>query len=79
MVDAWRWEAVEDVCIGREWRESLEKLGKNYKLKWLLEAGVAVQMVNLLPFFQNIVLKCGEQGNEIILSFFGGTPTQLNS
>jgi hypothetical protein len=62
-VDAWKWEAVEDACIGREWRESLEKLANRYKLKWLLEDGVALQMVNLLPFFQNIVLKCGEQGN----------------
>ena len=79
MVDAWRWEAVEDACIGREWRESLEKLAKSCKLKWLLEDGVAVQMVNLLPFFQNIVLKCGEQGNQSILSFFGGTLAQLNS
>ena len=66
-VDAWKWEAVEDACIGWEWRESLEKLAKRYKLKWLLEDGVAVQMVNLLPFFQNIVLKCGEQGNRTIL------------
>ena len=62
-VDAWRWEAVEDACIGREWRESLEKLAKSHNLKWLLEDGVALQMVNLLPFFQNIVLKCGEQGS----------------
>jgi len=63
-VDTWKWEAVEDACIGREWRESLEKLAKRYKLKWLLEAGVAIQMVNLLPIFQNIVLKCGEQGSQ---------------
>lgn len=62
-VDAWKWEAVEDACIGREWRESLEKLAKLYNLKWLLEDGVALQMVNLLPYFQNVVLKCGEQGN----------------
>lgn len=62
-VDAWKWEAVEDACIGWEWRESLEKLVKLYKLKWLLEDGVALQIVNLLPYFQNVVLKCGEQGN----------------
>ena len=62
-MDAWNWEAVEDACIGREWRESLEKLAKLYQLNWLLEGGVGVQMVNLLPFFQNIILKCGEQGN----------------
>lgn len=63
-VDAWKWEAVEDACIGQEWRESLEKLAKQFKLKWLLDDGVALQMVNLLPFFQNIVLKCGEQGDQ---------------
>ena len=64
-VDSWRWEAVEDASIGREWRVSLEKLARSRKLNWLLEDGVAVQMVNLLPFFQNIVLKCGEQGDPV--------------
>lgn len=78
-VDAWKWEAVEDACIGREWRESLEKLTKSCKIKWLLEDGVAVQMVNLLPFFQNIVLKCGEQGSQNMALLFGGVPVQLNS
>jgi pseudouridylate synthase / pseudouridine kinase len=64
-VNSWKWEAIDDACIGREWRESLEKLAKSRKLKWLLDDGVALQLVNLLPFFQNIVLKCGEQGNQV--------------
>ena len=78
-MDAWKWEAVDDACIGKEWRESLEMLAKSCELKWLLEDGVALQMVHLLPFFQNIVLKCGEEGSQIMLLFFGGTPVQLNS
>lgn len=32
------------------------------KLTFLVEEGIAQQAINLLPFFQHIIIKCGDQG-----------------
>lgn len=40
-------------------------------LSFLLKDGVAQMAINLLPFFQNIVIKCGEQGLLVVMRISG--------
>lgn len=61
--EAW-WETINNFALDSEFRARLERLshsnGKQFR--FLIEDGVAPVCVNLLPFFQNIVVKCGDKG-----------------
>lgn len=63
------WSTVDRFGLGTKFRQDLDllarlKAGENtpHKLEFLVQEGVAQMAVHLLPFFNNIVVKCGERG-----------------
>lgn len=65
------WSVVDNLSLGSKFRMDLEQLAKQSAsdfdssrgtLRFLLNEGVAQMAVKLLPFFQHLVIKCGEQG-----------------
>ncbi|KAI1788747.1 indigoidine synthase A-like protein [Ganoderma leucocontextum] len=66
------WQVIDDMTLGSEFRMELEKLARRRAfedeaaatgtLSFLVENGIAQMAVNLLPFFQHLVIKCGERG-----------------
>ncbi|KAI0322659.1 indigoidine synthase A-like protein [Amylostereum chailletii] len=67
------WQTVDRFSIGTEFRMSLDQLARlsassdshaNDKdsLGFLVDQGVAQMAVNLLPFFQHLLIKCGALG-----------------
>jgi pseudouridine-5'-phosphate glycosidase/pseudouridine kinase len=67
---AW-WAVIDNLSLGSDFRTELERLARRNSsnedsskgtLAFLLNQGVVQMMVKMLPFFQHIVVKCGEQG-----------------
>jgi len=65
------WRVIDDFTISHKFRMELEQLAKqnvldedNSKgtLSFVIDDGIAQMAINLLPFFQNLVIKCGERG-----------------
>ncbi|KAI0068248.1 indigoidine synthase A-like protein [Artomyces pyxidatus] len=78
--DYW-WKVIDDFSIGTEFRLSLAQLARlnasdldasKGTLSFLMDQGVAQMAVNLLPFFQNLVIKCGERGVILAMRFLTG-------
>ena len=78
------WKTIDDFSIGTEFRLSLERLarqdsgskdGSNRTLSFLVDQGVAQMAINLLPFFQHLVIKCGDLGVLLAMRFPADTPT----
>jgi pseudouridine-5'-phosphate glycosidase/pseudouridine kinase len=68
--DVW-WKVIDDFAISHQFRMELEQLARRNvsdedsskgTLSFLVNDGIAQMAVNLLPFFQNLVIKCGERG-----------------
>jgi pseudouridine-5'-phosphate glycosidase/pseudouridine kinase len=68
--DVW-WRVIDNFAISHRFRMELEQLAKRNvsdddvskgSLSFLVDDGIGQMAVNLLPFFQNIVIKCGERG-----------------
>ncbi|KZV77757.1 hypothetical protein PENSPDRAFT_645360, partial [Peniophora sp. CONT] len=66
-----RWQVLDRFALSAEYRTALEHLSlqnvSDYdssrgKLAFLVTDGVAQMAVNLLPFFQHLVIKCGDRG-----------------
>ena len=73
--DAW-WRIIDDMGVGSEFRLDLEHLSRRNAcdtnvdkgtLGFLVNDGTAQMAIHLLPFFQHIVLKCGQLG--VIVAF----------
>ncbi|KDR84935.1 hypothetical protein GALMADRAFT_233410, partial [Galerina marginata CBS 339.88] len=67
---AW-WSAINSFNLGSAFRMDLEQLarrgvsdraGSKGSLEFLVEEGIAQMAIRLLPFFQHLIIKCGEQG-----------------
>lgn len=64
------WSVVDKFGLGSEWRMAVDQLARQPAcpqtskgtLSFLVEKGIAQMAVNLLPFFQHLVIKCGELG-----------------
>lgn len=65
------WKVIDDFAISHQFRMELEQLARRNvsdedpskgTLSFLINDGIAQMAVNLLPFFQNLVIKCGERG-----------------
>ena len=64
------WDAIDRFNLGSEWRMDLDQLSKQQAcpdtdkgdLSFLTKNGIAQMAINMLPFFQNIIIKCGERG-----------------
>jgi pseudouridine-5'-phosphate glycosidase/pseudouridine kinase len=68
--DIW-WRVIDDFAISHQFRADLEHLAKQNvsdedlskgTLSFVIDDGIAQMAVNLLPFFQHLVIKCGELG-----------------
>ena len=68
------WQVIDNMTLGSEFRNELEHLARRSAfengngtspsgtLAFLVDNGIAQMAVNLLPFFQHLVIKCGERG-----------------
>ena len=74
------WQVIDDFGLSSRFRIELEQLarrnvsdedGSKGTLSFLLDDGIAQMAVNLLPFFQNIVIKCGAQGLLVVMRVSG--------
>lgn len=78
--DYW-WRTVDNFSIGAEFRSSLDRLArenagtKGKTLSFLVDRGIAQMAVNLLPFFQHLVIKCGDLGVLLAMRFPTDKPT----
>jgi pseudouridylate synthase / pseudouridine kinase len=75
------WRTIDNFALGSEFRLSLEQLArqdsgsKGRTLSFLVDQGVAQMAVNLLPFFQHLVIKCGDLGVLLAMRFSTDNPT----
>lgn len=65
------WTVVEAMSLGSVFRMDLEQLARlnacdhdpsKGTLSFLIDQGIAQMAIHLLPFFQHIVIKCGDRG-----------------
>ncbi|KAH9944309.1 indigoidine synthase A-like protein [Epithele typhae] len=67
------WQVIDHMGLGSQFRNELEQLARysafaegdtvaNGTLAFLVDNGVAQMAINLLPFFQHLIIKCGERG-----------------
>ncbi|KAI0094835.1 indigoidine synthase A-like protein [Irpex rosettiformis] len=77
------WSAIDSMSLSSEFRMDLEHLarrntndnGSSGTLEFITENGVAQMGIHLLPFFQHIVLKCGQRGVLTIFQTTAGAGT----
>lgn len=81
--DVW-WKVIDDFAISHKFRMELEQLARRNvsdedsskgTLSFLVDDGIAQMAVNLLPFFQNLVIKCGERGLIVAMRVLGHAAT----
>jgi pseudouridine-5'-phosphate glycosidase/pseudouridine kinase len=78
--DYW-WRTIDKFSIGAEFRSSLDRLvrenagTKGKTLSFLVDQGIAQMAINLLPFFQHLVIKCGDLGVLLVMRFPTDKPT----
>ncbi|OJT04731.1 Pseudouridine-metabolizing bifunctional protein [Trametes pubescens] len=66
------WRVVDEMALGSAFRMELDLLARRSAfagtgpststLAFLVDNGIAQMAINLLPFFQHLVIKCGERG-----------------
>ena len=65
------WSAIDSFNLGSSFRMELEHLarkgvselpGSSETLSFLTDEGIATMAIHLLPFFQHLIIKCGDQG-----------------
>jgi pseudouridine-5'-phosphate glycosidase/pseudouridine kinase len=77
----WWWNVIDDIGLGQEYQSHLTILagqsisnssstGLHSRLSLLTEKGAARMAVQLLPFFQHLIIKCGKAGELL----FSNTP-----
>jgi pseudouridylate synthase / pseudouridine kinase len=77
------WRTIDDFSIGTEYRQSLDQLARQNAgtardgktLSFLVDQGVVQMAINLLPFFQHLVIKCGDLGVLLAMRFPADNPT----
>jgi pseudouridine-5'-phosphate glycosidase/pseudouridine kinase len=76
------WKIVQGLSLGQQFRNELEQLAREpilqhdtakggLNLSFLTRDGVANMAINLLPFFQHVVIKCGEMGVVVVMRVAG--------
>ncbi|KAL0951261.1 hypothetical protein HGRIS_007975 [Hohenbuehelia grisea] len=70
------WTSIDRYQLGQDFRDGLAKLSRKSvsdngrseeKLGFLADRGVVQMAVNLLPFFQRIIIKCGPHGVVVVM------------
>ncbi|KAI0778267.1 indigoidine synthase A-like protein [Trametes elegans] len=80
------WQVVDQMALGSQFRLELDQLARQSayegesaptgNLSFLVDNGIAQMAINLLPFFQHLVIKCGERG---LVAAFRISGTQAES
>jgi pseudouridine-5'-phosphate glycosidase/pseudouridine kinase len=74
------WKTIDAFSLGAEFRMDLEQLARQRasehdstrgSLSFLVEKGLAQMALHLLPFFQNIFIKCGDLGVIVAMRISG--------
>ncbi|OCB88300.1 hypothetical protein A7U60_g4502 [Sanghuangporus baumii] len=73
------WEVLHNFNLGSQWRLDLETLARQPAcpakgkgdLSFLTRDGIAQMAINILPFFQNLVIKCGDKGVVVVMRISG--------
>jgi len=74
------WSVIDDFSLGAGFRMDLEQLARRDvsdhdvskgTLSFLVDQGIAQKAVNLLPFFQHLVVKCGDLGILVVMRISG--------
>lgn len=77
---AW-WSVVDNLNLGSVFRIDLEQLSRRpvsdrdplgANLSFLLDQGYAQKAIYLLPFFQHILIKCGDRGALVVMRISTG-------
>ncbi|EGO28980.1 hypothetical protein SERLADRAFT_444897 [Serpula lacrymans var. lacrymans S7.9] len=77
--EAW-WRVIDGFGLGSAFRMDLEKLARmdvskddprQGTLSFLISEGIAQMAINLLPFFEKLVIKCGERGVIVAMRLSG--------
>jgi pseudouridine-5'-phosphate glycosidase/pseudouridine kinase len=72
---AW-WSVVDNLNLGSVFRNDLEQLSRRpvsdrdplgENLSFLLDEGYAQKAIYLLPFFQHLLIKCGDRGALVVM------------
>lgn len=80
------WSVVDGLNLGTAFRMDLEQLSRRPvsdhdpskgNMAFLVEQGIIQKAVNLLPFIQHLIIKCGDQG--IIVVMYISPKDALNS
>ncbi|KAG6912004.1 hypothetical protein DXG01_000252 [Tephrocybe rancida] len=70
------WQTIDDLSLGAAFRQDLERLARldasdedpsGETLSFLVDQGIAQTAVKLLPFFQHLIIKCGEKGVLVVM------------
>ncbi|KAG9314320.1 indigoidine synthase A-like protein [Chiua virens] len=78
------WSIIDSFELGSEFRSDLAQLAKTKvsdtvsdlgTLSFMADGGIAQMAVNLLPFFQHIVIKCGKLGVLVVMRLDRGEAT----
>ena len=65
------WKVVDDMAMGSEFRMDLQQIARldaclndraKGTLSFLVNKGIAQMAIHLLPFFQHLIIKCGDRG-----------------
>ena len=71
----WWWNVIDDLGLGQDYQSQLAILAtqptsnniptadSSSRLNFLTEKGAARMAVQLLPFFQHLIIKCGQAGD----------------
>ncbi|KAG2154790.1 Indigoidine synthase A like protein-domain-containing protein [Suillus clintonianus] len=77
--DRW-WQVLDGLGLGSKFRMDLDLLSRREasnhdtsrgNLAFLVEKGVAQMAINLLPFFRQLVIKCGDLGVIVVMHLAG--------
>jgi pseudouridine-5'-phosphate glycosidase/pseudouridine kinase len=70
------WSVIDDFNLGSTFRLELEQLSRRpvseytesgKTLSFLLDQGIVQKAVQILPFFQHLIIKCGDRGVLVVM------------
>ncbi|KAJ9111351.1 hypothetical protein QFC19_001119 [Naganishia cerealis] len=56
------WSFIDSLQLDHDWRNNVEQFARKSGQKWIGQDGVVQMMISLLPWVENLWLKCGDKG-----------------
>ncbi|KAJ9114730.1 hypothetical protein QFC22_005606 [Naganishia vaughanmartiniae] len=56
------WSFIDSLQLDHNWRNVVEQFARKSGQKWIGEEGIVQMMISLLPWVENLWLKCGDKG-----------------